>query len=1747
MTDKELIKRRASYKGRLTTFSKYVNDLEDSLNPSQVCELQLRLGKIEHLFVQFDEVQLKLECLVDDVNSQLPERNEFESLYYKMFSKAQELLARNLKTIKDDSLESNNGSSRLRNHRLVKLPTIQLSKFCGSYEKWLEFRDTFCSLIHSNDEIDDVNKFHYLRASLEGSAAVVIQSIHFSASNYSVAWNILCERFDNKRLLIQNHVTSLFNLEAIKKESSVAIKRLIDSVNKNLRSLESLGEPTSHWDTLLIHIVTNKLDSKTYREWEEFKGDVDKDKSITLDMILGFLRNRSDLLETIEMSQNNSNNNSSNSSNKHKSMVSVSSTSAGRPNSDSNSPKSCPKCRGEHNLSNCSQFLGLSNEQRLELLPQYKICFNCFRTGHYSNHCKSSGCKVCKRKHNTLVHVTDVKAKSTIKPSPTSGDSNGSGEATAPLSNNNVTLSAQVTTNVQNKGEVLLATSLLKVYDGDNREHLGRAILDSGSTSCLITEKFCNLLNLPTMKVSESLMGINNSKSPIGKMCCIAIQSLNESFSKNICCFVLPSITDEVPCRQLNLNELNIPSDLCLADPHFYVPSPVDLIIGADVFWDLLGTEKINLGIGKPVLYETRLGWIASGPVLHSGQVPCSLPLLCHLTNINSPKTIISGDRSSTDDIQNLLMRFWQLEEVSHQSSVYSQEEKMCEDHFIQNTTRLKDGRFCVRIPLKQSHLNLGDSVNRAKHCLLSLERRFKGQPSFKESYCDFMKEYVELKHMSKCLPDSQKVAYFIPHHGVVRESSLTTKLRVVFNASSPTTSGVSFNQLHMIGPTVQDDLVSILLRFRKYKYVLSADVEKMYRQVIVHPDDRHLQQILWRDDPSKPMEAYQLNTVTYGTASAPYLATRCLRQVGLDCTDKKIAGIIKHDFYVDDLLSGGDSINEVIDIRRKVTAELASAGMPLRKWKSNNAQVVSDHTDHSSLNLNIGSIEPCKTLGLSWHTEPDVLCYSINPNITTVMTKRGVLSAISQIFDPLGLLAPYIIVMKIIMQKLWVHKLGWDDQLPSDISIIWSNIIRDLPLLNTLSIPRIILCDSYKDIDLHIFSDASQIAYGACLYVRSTSHDSNVLVRLLTAKSRVAPIKPTTIPRLELCAVLVGVRLYEKVIYALRAQVRSITFWTDSTIVLGWLKMLPNKLQPFVRNRVAEILDKTAACSWRHVPTNLNPADHISRGVDVSLLQSLDLWWSGPEFLRYEISKWPSTPTVPKEKLPEIRAEVSLLATTVYSRPVIEFNRFSSFNMLKRSVAYVLRFVSSFTKKGSPKNLFLSTDELKQSLYFIIRLSQKESFPEYTLLLNKMELPKRSPLNKFKVFLDEHKLLRVGGRLENSQFCYDKKHPFLIQSTHIVTKLLFEFMHKNLMHAGPQLLLASIRENYWPIGGRRLAKLICNKCILCCRLKGQVVSPLMGNLPQQRLTPGGYPFETVGVDYAGPIMSATRQGRGCRLTKVYIVLFVCFTTKAVHIELAGDLTSNNFLSVLRRFVSRRGKPKHIYSDNGTSFVGAYHELGKFIKGNCNSLSNDLANEEINFHFIPPYAPHFGGLWEAGIKSTKYHLKRVLGNCNLTFEELNTVLVQIEALLNSRPLTPLSSDANDLSPLTPGHFLIGRPLTALPAPNLEDRCVTYLTRYQRIEQLRQHFWSRWSKEYVSELQQRVKWRNCTKALEKDTLVLIKDEKLPPLKWRLGRVTAVFPGQDGISRVADIKTTCGVVRRAFSKICPLPLSHKEDSG
>ncbi|XP_011330037.2 uncharacterized protein LOC105275084 [Ooceraea biroi] len=443
-------------------------------------------------------------------------------------------------------------------------------------------------------------------------------------------------------------------------------------------------------------------------------------------------------------------------------------------------------------------------------------------------------------------------------------------------------------------------------------------------------------------------------------------------------------------------------------------------------------------------------------------------------------------------------------------------------------------------------------------------------------------------------------------------------------------------------------------------------------------------------------------------------------------------------------------------------------------------------------------------------------------------------------------------------------------------------------------------------------------------------------------------------------------------------------------------------------------------------------------------------------------------------------------------------------------------------------------------------KVVQKRAFiDEYRALSEGKPINPISSLLSLSPFIDEQGLLRVGGRLKNSNLPYNARHPILLPRNHDLTKRIIKYEHSRNMHAGTQATMAAVRQRFWPVSLRSTTRNILSKCIMCFKAKPAQSEAIMGSLPASRTT-ASKPFSKCGVDYAGPLFLKENKRRNARSSKAYISIFVCFVTKAVHIELVSDLTSEAFIAALKRFISRRGKPSHIYSDNGTTFVGTkrhLEEVFQFLNNQkmLDDIKEFLRNQETSWTFIPPNVPHFGGLWEAAVKSAKYHLTRIVGRANLTFEEMQTTLCEIEAILNSRPLVALSEDPNDLSYISPGHFLIGTAMNDFPCRDLHDINENRLTRWNRIEQMRQHFWRRWSSEYLSSLQEKSKWKiNKGRQLALNQLVLIKQQGLPPLQWLIGCVHELHIGTDGVARSAMVKTSKGFFTRPLAKLFILPI-------
>ncbi|GFU96749.1 integrase catalytic domain-containing protein [Trichonephila clavipes] len=968
--------------------------------------------------------------------------------------------------------------------------------------------------------------------------------------------------------------------------------------------------------------------------------------------------------------------------------------------------------------------------------------------------------------------------------------------------------------------------------------------------------------------------------------------------------------------------------------------------------------------------------------------------------------------------------KFFELESLPDDSKeiTKSEEEIYCEEHFVSTYKRDKTGRFIVRLPIKENaETLLGHSKENAIKRLNGIWEKLNKNNTMGTLYKEFMNEYELLGHMEEIKNETlDKINYYIPHHSVYKPEKTSTPLRVVFDASAKTTSGFSLNSILLNGGIIQQDLFSIVSRFRKHEYAFSADIKKMYRQILVDPNQRDLQRIMWKTSADAPVKTYKLATVTYGTVSAPFLATRTLRALADEekAEFPDAADVICNDSYMDDILSGESTLEGAKKLQTRLSQLLQRGGFELHKWVSNSPELLKDLSASSYVFDKEFQDATVKTLGMLWDPKVDCLTYKVKISDKVNFSKRDVLSEIARLYDPLGLIGPIVTKAKIFIQELWKIKLDWSEQLPPDAMEEWMNFYQKLAKVNNFKIPRCILLPATIRIEIHGFSDASERAYAAVVYIKCFNESGQSQTRLLCSKSRVAPLKTLIIPRLELSAALLLSRLVKKVVPILQLPINKIWMWTDSTIALAWIKTEPHKLKTFVSNRVAEIQALSKDYHWKHVNSKDNPADLISRGCNVIELLKNEMWFSGPDLQtdEYEDNQLFPDPSYRDE----LKCAVTLSMTECSSNFYDElFNVTNNFIKLIRIFSFIFRFINNIKAKEScNKEKYLTADEVKRSTEFLAKIAQLSEHKSRNRCLEK----------------------RVGGRLCNADLPFEAKHQIIIPSKHKFTKLLFEHMHKKFFHIGAQGLVHQIRMQFWPINGKGIARKTVHDCIACFRQKPTGVDQLMGNLPSERVTPSA-PFLNSGVDFCGPFQIKFKNQRKGIFSKVYVAIFVCLATKAIHLEAVTDLTTEAFIAALKKLCARRGRISTLMSDNATNFKCAAAELNRFIKLICNkneTLANYFASEVIQWKFIPPRSPNFGGLWEAGVKSFKHHLYRTLVNSKITFEEFETIIIQIEGILNSRPLVPLSDNINEYEVLTPGHFIIGRPISAIPEPAILD-------------------------------------------------------------------------------------------------------------
>ncbi|KAI4472951.1 hypothetical protein M0802_016409 [Mischocyttarus mexicanus] len=1197
---------------------------------------------------------------------------------------------------------------------------------------------------------------YFKEKSLEGEAAKVISNLRLSADAFETAWKRLVGRFENKRLLALAHVERLLNLPPVKPRTSHGLHQLVNIIESSLTAIEALGCPVKQWGLIVLQRASSALDAKTREDWEHHLGSSTEIPPYR--RLLSFISAAARALAHIESHREHEKATSSRTSRAQRAsltrsyakVLNLAPQSSPRPvptlqtsqqpsPSKQTSPQraatppasqgqsfipdlsnNCCYCKQQHYLAFCPKFASLSRKERVEVVTEKRLCFNCLGR-HNVRQCRSTRrCNTCGEPHHTLIHPghlaisTESKASQVRSSSSSIISSATMSSQRLPSSSNTPSLSdapahQQSRRRSQRKRSSYIQSSHSRSFSSSTpvASHSPPSSSPSSShqkssppssshqksspppsshkTSQNPRSHLRTILKSSISSSSKSFLSSSPSSSPGATQgqVSLTLQSTYSSSQVNLKALVLPKITSQVPSSVISEQDWPHLRPLRRADPDFLTPKSVDLLIGADNLRRIMKSSRLIMrGDSEPIAFHTRFGWAVLGATASPRQ----------------SNSLISCHDISNESLNETLTKFWVLEEVSScPTPSLSLAESECEKHFVDTHSRLPTGRYVVRLPFSKDISALGHSKSLATKCLQRLLKRFGSDSLLKEKYTDFLREYESLGHMVPVPLDAPEPShtFYLPHHGVWRDQSSSTKLRVVFNGSAKSSSHVTLNDLMHTGPKTQTDIFDVLLWIRQHKYIFITDIVKMFRQIQVHPQDRDLQRILWVNESSQ-IQAYQLTTVTYGTRSAPYLACRVLKQLVEDEGHNYPLAIdpILKGSYVDDISGGAESIEQLNGVASQLQEMCDSACLPLDKWKSNSRDFSHLSSTHSDLSP-VHSFDDLTTkiLGISWNSQKDVFTFDGTISFHQAVTKRIILSEVAQLFDPLGLLSPVVIKAKILMQRLWLEKVGWDDELTPDIIHEWSQFRQNLARLSVLETPRWLnLSSKALSVQIHGFSDASQLAMAAVVYLRVSYPNKPPVVRLVCSKTKVAPLKRLTIPRLELSAAALLARLTKEVIRLLDLSEADTFLWSDSSVTLAWVKNNPMRWKEFVGNRVAAIHNSVPQAHWNFISGKLNPADCASRGLSASQLIEHSLWWKGPPWLSKSPEFWPSSaPPAPNTDLEE-RPGISLTLSPAKSPTwdLIDLSHVSSFqrNLTKllRITALSQRAISCFKKVPGAK-----------------------------------------------------------------------------------------------------------------------------------------------------------------------------------------------------------------------------------------------------------------------------------------------------------------------------------------------------------------------------------------------------------------------------------------------------------------------------
>ncbi|KAK3084088.1 hypothetical protein FSP39_007909 [Pinctada imbricata] len=1388
-----------------------------------------------------------------------------------------------------------------------------------------------------------------------------------------------------------------------------------------------------------------------------------------------------------------------------------------------------PHCES-HKLEDCKAFRKMSIDERKLFLTQNRLCFRCCSPDHVKRKCKQNiKCGECQStRHVTSMHEQHVQGSPSVGNNSLGDNSPADlhgGEETKPLKAYCTEICGEGF-----KGRSCSKTVLVRIYPKGKPlpSVVTYAMLDEHCNKTLASSQLLDDLEVEGEEISYTLKSCSGKFKAIGRR---AHNFYIESLDKTAClelpniieCSDIPTDTSEIPTPEIahfypHLKPIakHIPE----YDPSCYI----GLLIGRDLLRAHYVQEQIIGPMETPFAQKLCLGWVIVGEVcLDKRHTP---------ETVRSFKTNVFRDGRGSifepcnNDLNIQEDDLFERKPDDNEPGLSTEDREFLK---IMDTecVRNEQGNWMAPLPFRSPREAMPNNkpvaLKRAKVLDVSLRRdRVKH-----DHFVEFMQKVIDsgAAEVAPELPHG-KEAWYLPIFGVYHPKK-PDKIRGVFD-SSATYQGVSLNKVLMSGPNLTNSLVGILMRFRKNEYAISGDIEQMFYSFLVKEEHRDHLRFLWYKDNNTENELidYRMCAHVFGNSPSPAVATYGLRKSVLSA-ETDVREFVNSNFYVDDAFTSLPTKEEAIELMKRTQKTLEKEGnLRLHKIVSNSPDVMQSFQKEDlgkevkSINLDVDALPIHQSLGMSWDMDKDSFVFDIQLQ-NKPHTRRGFLSLLHSIYDPLGFVAPMLLEGKIILREIAAIS-DWDQALDAKYIDRWERWRTSIQSLETLVIPRTYASISLsvtKGVEIHIFCDASQDAIAAVAYLK-VKHEGSSHCSFVFGKVKLAPSHGHTIPRLELCAAVLATEVGKTVTQSLHHPVTNVQYYSDSRVVLGYIHNKVRRFYNYVSNRVDRILSISEPSQWSYVSTKENPADHGTRGLQTAELLH-EKWLKAPEVLNNTTHEMEEYPLVVPDADKEIRVEVYATKASVDHVVNEKSAKFSSWSRLVSAMSVLKSCMRRRKCQKAINDLSIRQDTEN----FLLCLAQRQHFAEDVCSLQHgSAVDKSSTIASLSPYLDDQGILRVGGRLNQGALPIEQRNPIILSKDMHVTKLIIRHFHEKVAHQGRLITEGAIRNNgFWIVGAKRMISSLINNCFVCRRLRRKPEIQRMADLPVDRLTPAP-PFSSVGVDAFGPWSIVSRKTRGGMAeSKRWAIMFTCLVTRAIHIEVIESMTSSSFINSVRRLVALRGNVKEFRSDRGSNFVGAIEDLK--IDVQTGAVKDYLSKSRITWIFNAPHSSHMGGVWERMIGLTRNILNAVLlgpKGKNLTHEVLVTLMAEVAAIINSRPIAPISYDSDVPIVLSPS-MLLNQKFSG-DAPTLIDMDVRniYREHWRQVQVLSDMFWKMWRERYLQTLQEKRKWTAEHRNMKEGDIVLFRDPEAPRSQWPLAIVEKVFPSKDGLVRKVDVR-------------------------